>query len=47
MPNIDPRFAFIELEDGRQFQVLRQDPETGEPVDWDEAATAALIDQEA
>jgi hypothetical protein len=44
---VDERFAYVTLEDGRKFQVLRfvEDPETGDmvPVDWDEAATAALI----
>jgi hypothetical protein len=44
---IDTRFAFITREEGQQFQVLRYalDPETDElvPVDWDEEATAASI----
>lgn len=39
---IDERFAFI-TQDGTKYQVLLLDEETGNPIDWDEAATAALI----
>lgn len=42
MNEIDERFAYITTADGRRLQVLVHDPETGEPVDWDEAATAEL-----
>lgn len=40
---IDERFAFI-TQDGIRYQVLKYDPETGEPYDWDEAATFALVE---
>ena len=40
---VDDRFAFITHEDGTRFQVLLLDPETGDPIDWDEQATALLI----
>ena len=40
---IDERFAFI-TQDGISYQVLKYDPETGEPYDWDEAATFALVE---
>lgn len=39
---IDEKFAYITDESGRKYQVLLLD-ETGAPVDWDEAATAALV----
>jgi hypothetical protein len=39
---IDERFAHI-TDGGVKWQVLKLD-ENGEPFDWDEAATAALID---
>ncbi len=51
---IDERFAFITNSKGEKFQVLKyQDvlDENGEPtnekiaIDWDEAATAELINQ--
>ena len=35
------QFAYITLEDGRKVQVLIYDDE-GEPVDWDDQATAEL-----
>ena len=41
---IDERFAYITLEDGRKFQVLLFDEE-GNPIDWDEPATKALMEQ--
>ena len=47
MDQIDPRFAYITTAEGRRWQVLRHDPDTGEPVDWDEAATHELIEAEA
>jgi hypothetical protein len=40
---IDDRFAHITDQTGTKWQVLLLDPETGEPIDWDEPATAALI----
>ncbi|MCA3696249.1 hypothetical protein [Aquidulcibacter sp.] len=40
---IDQRFAHITDANGTKWQVLKYD-ENGEPYDWDEAATAALID---
>jgi hypothetical protein len=46
MAEVDERFAFITNAEGRKFQVLRYETnDTGEsvPVDWDEAATAALV----
>lgn len=46
MSEVDERFAFITDAQGRKFQVLRYETlESGEivPVDWDEAATAALV----
>ncbi|MCA3695305.1 hypothetical protein [Aquidulcibacter sp.] len=42
--SIDERFSFITQGDTR-YQVLKFDPETGEPYDWDEAATAALVQE--
>ncbi len=39
---IDERFAFITQGEAR-YQVLKYDPETGEPYDWDEAATHDLV----
>lgn len=39
--NIDERFAFIKNANGDKFQVLKLD-ENGNPVDWDEQATAEL-----
>jgi hypothetical protein len=39
--SIDTRFAFIENENGDKFQVLKLD-ENGNPIDWDEQATAEL-----
>jgi hypothetical protein len=36
---IDERFAYIEHGE-HKFQVLKND-ENGNPIDWDEAATAA------
>lgn len=39
---IDPRFAHITDANGIPWQVLKVD-ENGEPYDWDEPATAALI----
>jgi hypothetical protein len=41
---VDSRFAFITHEDGTRFQILLLDPETGDPIDWDEQATALLIE---
>lgn len=43
MNQVDERFAYITDAEGTKWQVLRRDPETGEPVDWDEAATHELI----
>ncbi|MFO0387572.1 MAG: hypothetical protein ACK505_12395 [Flavobacteriales bacterium] len=40
MENIDTRFAFIQHGD-QFFQVLKYDEE-GNPIDWDEQATAQL-----
>jgi hypothetical protein len=43
---IDERFAYITDAKGNRFQVLKfeRDEEGAErPVDWDEAATAALV----
>lgn len=40
---IDERFARIN-QNGIDYQVLKYDPETGEPYDWDEAATFALVE---
>lgn len=41
---IDERFAHIS-QNGIRYQVLRFDLETGEPYDWDEAATFALVQE--
>ena len=41
---VDDRFAFITHEDDTRFQILLLDPETGDPIDWDEQATALLIE---
>ncbi len=41
---IDERFARIH-QNGIDYQVLKYDPETGEPYDWDEAATFALVQE--
>ena len=41
---IDERFARIN-QNGIDYQVLKYDPETGEPYDWDEAATFALVQE--
>ncbi len=41
---IDERFARIN-QNGVDYQVLKYDPDTGEPYDWDEAATFALVQE--
>ena len=46
MDPIDTRFAHITDAAGVPWQVLKHD-ENGEPYDWDEAATAALIEANA
>ncbi len=43
---VDERFAFLTAPDGRKFQVLQLDPETGEPTNWDETATNELYRRE-
>lgn len=45
MNEIDERFAHITHTDGRKFQVLKYD-ENGNPIDWDETATAELYRSE-
>ena len=41
---IDERFARIN-QNGIDYQVLKYDLDTGEPYDWDEAATFALVQE--
>jgi hypothetical protein len=42
MSQVNECFAHITTDDGEKYQVLRHDA-AGEPVDWDEEATDALV----